>query len=90
MDKINQFGNDILNNSQVVYGSIMAYLPKFLMAIIIGLTGYFIAVLLEKAVKKVSRKLKLDSLISKTNLDEQLAEAGVKMKISKFLGTSVK
>ncbi len=90
MDKLTYIKDQIMSNGHDVYNAIALYLPKFLVALVIALVGYFIAVTLDKWVVKIAKKLKLDSLISKTNLDEQLEDAGVKLKISKFLGTAVR
>ncbi len=90
MEYLNSIGNGIMSNGQEVYMALMNYLPKIITAIVIALVGYFIAKTLKKITISLSKKFKVDSLISKTNLDEELDDAGIKMKISSFLGDSVK
>jgi hypothetical protein len=90
MDYLNNIVDGVSTNGQVVYSAIVTYLPQFITAIVIALVGYFIAVTLKKITVKIAKKLKVDSIISKTNLDEQLEDAGVKMNISSFLGNAVK
>ena len=90
MDYLNTIAGGISTNTHTVYNTIMAFLPKLVVAVVIALAGYFIAVVLKKITVQISKKLNLDSIISKTNLDEQLKEAGIKMNISKFLGESAK
>ena len=90
MDKIQMIKEGIVQNSHDVYTAIAGFLPKFVLAVVIALIGYAIAKTLEKATVKISKKLKLDSLLRRTNLDEQLDDAGVKMSVSRILGTAVK
>ena len=90
MDKLEVLKAGVVSTTQGVWNAIIDFLPKFIIAVIIALIGYFIAVTLEKVTIKIAKKLKLDSLLRKTNLDEQLDDAGVKMSVSRMLGIAVK
>ena len=90
MNYWDNLGSGIVANSQIVYASIMAYLPKILVALVFALIGLFLAGILKKLTVKGAKSLKLNKVISESNLDEELAEAGIKMNIPVFLGESVK
>jgi len=90
MDYLEKLQTGIVSGSNSVYSELSIILPKILISLIIFLVGYFVALWLKKITVKLLKKAKLNTLVSKTNLDEQLKEAGIKMDLPIFFGNFVK
>lgn len=90
MEYLNNIGNGIAYSTESVFNSCVEYLPNIFAAIIVILIGYFMAIILEKMIIRVANTLKVNSLVSKTFIDKHLNEAGIKMKLSVFLGKIIK
>lgn len=90
MKYFDKVGSDITSNAQSIFDSFASVLPGVISAIIVILVGYFIAVTLKRVVTGLANKLKVNSLVSKTSIDEHLEDAGVKMNLAEFLGNVAK
>ena len=84
---VNEFWN---NQVAGYYNQLADIVPKLVSALIVILVGYFIAISLKKLIVKILRKLKINTWVSKTNLDEELQEAGIKMDLAEFFGNFAK
>lgn len=90
MKKLNELGTGLLDSANGATAVFMGYLPKAITVIIAIIVGYIVAAVVKKIVVKIAKKLKLNELVSKTNTDEQLEKAGIKMDIPSFLGNLAK
>lgn len=79
--------SDSLRN---LYARFIAFLPNFLVAVIILVVGWVVAVFVAKLVKQVLHSLKLDEVGDKLGLDEVSARTGVKMSVSGTIAWLVK
>jgi len=71
------------------YG-VVDIIPRIIVAIIIFILGWYIAIGLERLVARAMRAIKLDDLLRQTGLDEALHKAGFKLNSGLFIGALVK
>jgi len=90
MDTFNSIKDNVIANSNDVYQAIIAYLPTVLLATVVAVIGYVLARWARKLTLKISKTLKVDNLVKQLNLDDQLEDAGIKMKLSHLLANAVK
>ena len=69
---------------------LIAFLPKFFVAIIVFLIGWFVALGLGKLLSEVLVRLKLNDLFNKTGWRGAFDKAGISVNPSEFLGAIVK
>lgn len=75
---------------QALYSRLIGFLPEFLVAVIILIVGWVVAVFVAKLVKQVLNSLKLDEVGDKLGLDELSARTGVRMSVSGTVAWLVK
>ena len=82
---------DVLSQSfqNLSYG-VMAFLPNFVIAIVIFLVGWLIGVGLGRVVKQIVDALRIDSALRPTGIERFLSRAGFELSSGKFLGFLVK
>jgi len=68
-----------------IWGKVVDIAPKLLLVLAIVIIGWFVAKIVAGLVKKILVKVGADRLLTKIQLDEQLAKAGINFKISSFL-----
>lgn len=79
--------SDSLRN---LYARFINFLPNFLVAVIILVVGWVIAVFVAKLIKQVLHSLKLDEIGDKLGLDEVSTRTGMKMSVSGTIAWLVK
>lgn len=75
---------------QNLWIGVVEFIPKFIIAFIIFIIGWLIAVSLGKVVAQVLHVLKIDRLFETIGLEEPVARAGFKLDASGFIGGLVK
>ena len=75
---------------QNVYARFIGFLPNFLVAIIVLVVGWIIAVAIAKLIKQALRAIHVDELGDKLGLDMMSARTGVKMSVSGTIAWLVK
>lgn len=73
-----------------LWSTLLAFLPRFLGALIVFLIGAIVAGLLKKVVMRASDVLKLDMLAEKLEVKQSLHKTGVKLNVAALLGWIVK
>jgi len=73
-----------------LWTGIFMFIPKLLIAIIIFLVGWIIAIALGKLVGQIIRSLKVDKLFQALGAEEPLARAGFRLDTGAFIGGLVK
>jgi len=68
----------------------LVFIPQLIIAVIVFIVGWFIAVWGGRFVSEVLNKLKFDVIFEKTKWEEALEKAEFKMKMSDFIGGIVK
>jgi len=82
---------DILRTAFVdLWATIVLFLPKLVLALVVFLIGVLIANILKSAVVRLVKVLKVDELLAKFELKEAFAKMGVKLDAAQFLGWLVK
>ena len=66
------------------------FVPGLFAAVVVFIVGWFVAVLIEKIIAEVLRKIKFNQIFEKGNWDEALAKANIKVDASGFLAAIVK
>lgn len=75
---------------QQLWGGVIMFIPKFLVAIIIFIIGWIIAVALEKLVVKIIRAFKVDKVFQSLGFEQPLQRAGFRLDIGAFIGGLIK
>ncbi len=86
MNSFNDLANTLTVSAQGVGRSLVDVAAAVLVAVIIFVLGWLIAILVSKAVERVVRAIKLDSLLKTAGVDDLLNKMGVKLNSGKFLG----
>ncbi len=69
---------------------VVDFLPVILSALVVLLLGLIIASILRRVAQKITRLVRLDSLMSSLGAEQELSNLGFKMKFSKLIGLIVK
>lgn len=75
---------------QSIWYGIVSYLPAIIFAIIIFVIGWVLANIIGKSIKHLIDLTKVDSVITKTGIDETFNRAGYKYSTGKIVGFIVK
>ncbi len=86
----NTYSLAVTKSLQDLYVRFITFLPNFLVAVIILVVGWVVAVFLAKLVKQVLQSLKLDEVGDKLGLDEISSRTGMKMSVSGTISWLVK
>ncbi|MBI4280801.1 hypothetical protein HY628_01225 [Candidatus Uhrbacteria bacterium] len=84
------WGEVVQSAFENVWLGFVAFLPKFLGAVVVFVVGLLVAVALKNIVVRVCGWLKLDLLAEKLDLKSWLAKVGLTLKIGELLGWLVK
>jgi hypothetical protein len=86
-----QTWSDVLVTAfQQLWAGIIMFLPKLLIAVIIFIIGWVIAVALGKFVSQIIRVLRVDKGLQALGIEEPLAKAGFRLDSGAFLGGLVR
>ncbi len=66
------------------------YIPSLLGALIVFLIGWFIAVIVGKAIAEILKRIKFDVIFEKDNWQKALGKSGIKVNASSFIGAICK
>lgn len=84
-------GGDIfITSTQNLWFKIISFLPEILSAIVILIVGLIVASLAGKIIKKLSDYLKIDSLMEKMKVKEELDKLGLKFNFGTVVSKIVK
>src|SRR6056297_239160 len=86
----NEWGDIFIVSIQDLWLKIIHFLPEILSALIILIIGLIIASIAGKIVKKLSGYLKIDALMKKIKVKEELEKLGLKFEFGTILGKIVK
>lgn len=86
-----QTWGDVLNNSfQGLWMGVVLFVPKLIIALVIFIIGWIVAVALGKVVEQIVKALKVDVALKSIGADEPLERAGMKLDAGAFLGGLVR
>ncbi|OHA18732.1 MAG: hypothetical protein A2664_04465 [Candidatus Taylorbacteria bacterium RIFCSPHIGHO2_01_FULL_46_22b] len=75
---------------QGVWLGTAAFLPKFIVAVLILVVGWIIGNVIDKVVSQVVKSIKIDSILRSAKVDGLLGKAGFNLDTGRFLGGLVK
>lgn len=90
MDIIGSWGEALIAALNNLWLRFVEFLPALIGALIVFFAGWFVAVLIGKAVERVVRVLKIDKLIEKEGVKNTFRKAGLELKVAVFVGEIVK
>ncbi len=79
-----------LDSFRSMWEGFLGFLPSLLGAIIIFLIGWAIAVGLQKLIEQIIKSLRIDQVLLKAKVSQQLERAGMKINVGLWLGLLVK
>jgi hypothetical protein len=74
----------------MVWGGVIAFLPKLIVALVVFIVGWIIASLLARAVDQIIRSIKLDSALRGAGFEQTLSRAGFALNSGRFVGELVR
>ncbi|MCL4426956.1 hypothetical protein M1534_01175 [Patescibacteria group bacterium] len=80
----------VVSSFQQVWGSIASFVPALIVAIVVLIIGWIIAVAIGSLVAQVIRALKVDKLVEKTELKRALEKSKIHLDSGALLGSLVK
>src|SRR3989344_3188181 len=84
------WGYILTRSFQELWIGIVGFVPNILVAIVIFVVGWIVAVLLGRVVAHAVGALKLDNALKSANVDELLNRAGFRLDSGHFIGELVK
>lgn len=84
------WGDVIVVSLQQVWASVANFVPLLIGAVVVFLIGWVVAVSLGKLVEQVVRALKVDTFLSKLDVERAVERAGWKLNSGAFFGGLVK
>src|SRR3989338_3409589 len=82
---------DVVGSSlNSVWGGVIAFLPKLIIALIIFIIGWIVGTILGKLVAQFMRAIKLDNMLKSVGTEDVMKRAGYNLDSGAFFGTLVK
>lgn len=75
---------------QELWRGVIVFLPKLIIAIVIFIIGWIVAVALGKFISQIIRAIKVDKALQALGVEEPLAKAGFKLDAGAFIGGLVR
>ncbi len=86
-----QTWGDVLTASfQQLWSGVIVFIPKVIIALVIFVVGWVIAVSLDKLISKAIRAFKVDKALQALGVEEPLARAGFRLDSGAFIGGLVR
>ncbi len=82
--------HSFINSTQLLWNNLMNYLPKLAFAVLLLIIGLILASLLGKIITNITKKLKLDKILTTIGLKTKLEGIGIYLTLSGLLGWIVK
>ncbi len=84
------WGDVLLASLQQLWVGVASFVPQLIVALVIFIIGWVIAVALEGVVSQIFRALKVDRALQGLGIESPLARAGLRLDSGKFVGVLVK
>lgn len=84
------WGNTITGSFEGIWGGLIAFLPNFIVAIVIFIIGWIAAALIGRLVAQVVKALKLDVALEQAGFGKVVKRAGFNLDSGAFIGDLVK
>ena len=90
MDILTQLGTEIIETFQGLWQAFQDFLPEFIVAIIVLIIGWIIAIVLGKFAREIIKAVKIDQILEKIGLKKITDRANVKLDSGKLVEELVK
>ena len=84
------WGDVLLASFQGLWTGVVAFVPQLVVALVIFIVGWVIAVALENVVEQIFKALRVDRALQGLGVEDPLARAGFRLDSGKFVGMLVK
>lgn len=84
------WGDVLVYSFQQLWTGVANFVPQLVVALVIFIIGWIIAVALDKVVTQIFRALKIDRALQGLGIEEPLARAGMRLNSGAFVGALVK
>lgn len=85
-----QWGGTLADAFQNLWVGVVKFAPQIIIAILVALVGWLIAVLVGKAVAHVIKLLKVDQALRRAGVEDVVSKAGMQLNSGAFVGALVK
>ncbi|PCH99726.1 MAG: hypothetical protein COB81_10340 [Flavobacteriaceae bacterium] len=89
LESSKELGTQLWNSFGHFITEIVGFIPKILLALAVWFIGKWIAKLLRKFIENGLKLIKIDVIADKIELDQMLAQVGVKLKLSQIVANLV-
>jgi len=86
----NSLVDEVSGSLSDVWGGVIGFLPKFIIALVIFIIGWIVGSILARVVAQFFRAIKLDNMLKSVGTDVVMERAGFNLDTGKFFGTLVK
>ena len=87
---VQTWGDVLTATFQELWSGVVAFVPKLVVAFVVFLIGWVIAVALGKVVSQIVRSLRVDSALRHIGVEGPLSRAGMKLDSGEFVGGLVR
>ncbi|MEK9166190.1 MAG: hypothetical protein AAB846_00470 [Patescibacteria group bacterium] len=87
---VQTWGDVLIASFQQLWGGVIGFVPRLVVAVIVFVVGWVIAVALGKVVAQAIRSLKVDKALEGLGMGEPLSRAGIRLDAGAFIGNLVK
>lgn len=87
---VQTWGDVLIASFSELWGGVVAFVPQLVVALIVFVVGWVIAIALGKVVDQIVRALKVDMALKSLGIEEPLGRAGWKLDSGAFVGGLVR
>ena len=87
---VQTWGDVLVASFQALWGGVVAFVPKLIVALVVFIIGWVIAVALGKVVMQIIRSLKVDMALKSLGLEEAVSKSGMRLDSGAFVGGLVR
>src|SRR3989338_3373282 len=87
---VQTWGDVLVLSFQQLWGGVVVFVPKLIIALVVFIIGWIIAVALGKVVEQIIKALKVDMALKSLGMEEPVSRAGMKLDSGAFIGALVR
>lgn len=87
---VQTWGDVLVLSFQQLWSGVAAFVPKLIIALVVFIIGWIIAVALGKVVEQIIKALKVDTALKSLGMEEPVSRAGMKLDSGAFIGGLVR
>src|SRR3989344_1977587 len=83
---VQTWGDVLVLSFQQLWGGVVVVVPKLIIALVVFIIGWIIAVALGKVVEQIIKALKVDMALKSLGMEDPVSRAGMKLDSGAFIG----